>query len=376
MKAIDVINTIRSEMKANFIERDTAVDVTILTLIAGVNCFNLGKPGTSKSLMARNLCERITGAKYFEWLLSKQTKPEEIFGPTSFESLKNGKFERVTTAKLPEADIAFLDEVFKANSAINNMLLPAMNERIFHNNGGAKQIPLQSMFAASNEIPDDEDNLGANYDRYMLKLEVNYIEDDGNFASLLRLGKPSQQTTITKKQIEAARQESLKVTVPDGIIHKIIELRNELKANGIIVSDRKWRESIPVVQAWAWMNGHAEVQEDDLAIYQHIVWDKPDQIRQVERIVNKLANPIFEMLQGYLDRAKEFKAQVVNANEADRAQVAPEMNTKFRQLQREIEAEVNAAPAGSVKREKLAETLKKVQDMNGEVVNILLGIGN
>ena len=128
---------------------------------------------------------RSAGARYFQWLLTKFTTPEELFGAVSLRGLENDEYRRVTSGKLPEAHIAFLDEVFKASSSILNTLLTIMNERIFYNGTEKVRIPLISLFGASNELPSEEDELEALYDRFLLRYVVDYIKEDFRFLKML-----------------------------------------------------------------------------------------------------------------------------------------------------------------------------------------------
>ena len=149
------LDALRSALRARFVERDRVVDGLLIALLARQHVLLLGPPGTAKSLLARTLCESLEGARFFEWLLTKFSTPEELFGPVSLQALEAGRYERITDGKIPEAHVAFLDEVFKSNSAILNALLTLMNERMYHEGSAARPVPLQTLVAASNELPDE-----------------------------------------------------------------------------------------------------------------------------------------------------------------------------------------------------------------------------
>ena len=181
MEAEAKLDAVRSALKAHFLERETLVDGALAALLTKEHVLILGPPGTAKSQLARQVTRHLEGGRYFEWLLTKFSTPEELFGPMSLRALEEGRYERLTTHKLPEAHIAFLDEVFKANSAILNALLTVLNERRFHQGSEARSVPLESLFAASNELPDEEE-LAALYDRFLLRFSVGYIEQEYKFA--------------------------------------------------------------------------------------------------------------------------------------------------------------------------------------------------
>src|SRR5215468_3498430 len=133
MAAREVLRNIRDELQQVFLERAEVIDGALAALLGGHHVLIIGPPGTAKSMLADELCRRLAGATYFQWLLTKFTTPEELFGAVSLTALERDEYRRVTALKLPEAHIAFLDEVFKANSSILNAVLTLMNERHFHN---------------------------------------------------------------------------------------------------------------------------------------------------------------------------------------------------------------------------------------------------
>ena len=145
---------VETEMNQVLIERGHAIRGVILATLSSTNILLLGPAGIAKSLLINEWNRRITGSRYFGWLLTKFSTPEEIFGPISLLGLEHEKYYRVTKGKLPEANTAFLDEIFKANSSILNAMLTVLNERVFYNDGEAKPLDLVTIAGASNEIPD------------------------------------------------------------------------------------------------------------------------------------------------------------------------------------------------------------------------------
>src|SRR5947209_16793973 len=150
MTPLQTLARVRDELEQAFVERSEVIEGALVALLSRSHVLLIGPPGTAKSMLADELCRRVDGARYFQWLLTKFTTPEEVFGAVSLKALEADEYRRVTTAKLPEAHIAFLDEIFKASSSILNALLTLLNERRFHNGRASIAVPLLTVFGAAN----------------------------------------------------------------------------------------------------------------------------------------------------------------------------------------------------------------------------------
>src|ERR1043165_5698790 len=176
MTGQEKLKKIREELRQTFLERGELIDGALSALLCSQHVLVIGPPGTAKSMLADEVCRRIEGAQYFQWLLTRFTTPEELFGAVSLKALEQDDYRRLTTHKLPEAHVAFLDEIFKASSSILNTILTLMNERRFHNGREVAGVPLLTLFAAANELPED-DELLALHDRFLLRFVVDYLEE-------------------------------------------------------------------------------------------------------------------------------------------------------------------------------------------------------
>ena len=295
------------EMNNLFVERDELIKIMQLAIATGTNLLMLGPPGTAKSAITYELCGRIENANYFQWMLNKTSDPSEVFGPFSVKEMENDKFLRITTGKLPEAHIAFMDEVFKSNAPTLNALLTIMNEHIFYNDGKPQPVPLISMFGASNEPPEDE-TLDAMYDRFIFRMNVQYIHDAANKkrmhsnyidgrAGLLGL---AAKTTISLAELQTLQQAAKAVKVPKDVINKFIRLINDLDRQAIHVSDRRQNECFKIMQGSAVLRGSNVVGLDDFKSLIYVLWEKEEHIPLIESAILKMVNP-------YDDRFKELK---------------------------------------------------------------------
>ena len=295
------------EMNNLFVERDELIKLMELAIVTGTNLLMLGPPGTAKSAITYEMCGRIENANYFQWMLNKTSDPSEILGPFSVKEMENDKFMRITTGKLPEAHIAFMDEVFKSNAPTLNALLTIMNEHIFYNDGKPVEVPLISMFGASNEPPEDE-SLDAMYDRFIFRMNVQYIHDAANKkrmhsnyvdnrAGLLNM---VNKTTITLEEVQALQAATKTVKVPKDIINKFIRLISDLDRQAVHISDRRQNECFKVMQGSAVLAGRNNVTLDDFKSLIYVLWEKEEHIPLIESSILKMVNP-------YDDRFKELK---------------------------------------------------------------------
>ena len=283
------------EMNNLFVERDELIKLMELAIVTGTNLLMLGPPGTAKSAITYEMCGRIENANYFQWMLNKTSDPSEILGPFSVKEMENDKFMRITTGKLPEAHIAFMDEVFKSNAPTLNALLTIMNEHIFYNDGKPVEVPLISMFGASNEPPEDE-SLDAMYDRFIFRMNVQYIHDAANKkrmhsnyvdsrAGLLNM---VNKTTITLEEGQALQAAAKTVKVPKDIINKFIRLISDLDRQAVHISDRRQNECFKVMQGSAVLAGRNNVTLDDFKSLIYVLWEKEEHIPLIESSILKM----------------------------------------------------------------------------------------
>ncbi len=364
-----------ADVNTQVAEREELVELIAIALLTRKNLFLLGAPGQAKSYAINAFRSRITGATQFERLLSKQTDEEQLFGRidlsslipgsvpesvlknddtyrdlrtglqnavevqaknpsknfalvqqitreletyrTALAALHTGEPTVQTAGKIPEADIVFLDECFKANDGVLNSLLTALNERKYTNEGRTYPIPTISFFAASNEIPNfadpQEKILEALYDRLELKVVTENISDRAKRLAVLRdkqSGRSGQiAASITLEELEQMQREVAAIPVPESVNELADDILCELRKGGVPVSDRKYLNYYPIAQAKAWLSGHAVVEAIDLLALKNYLWQKPGDRPMVEAALNRMCvNPM-------QDKVNNLRAMAIEAQE-------------------------------------------------------------
>ncbi len=283
------LGAVREHLVSCFPEREEAIDNILTAAAAGEHCVMVGIPGTGKSALAREFARCMDGT-FYEYLFNKFTTPEEFLGPFSIKGLKADRYDRVLTGRLAECDVAFLDEIFKSNSASLNTLLPILNERIVFQGGGAQDIPLRVAVAASNELPTDP-SLQALWDRIVLRCFVHPLFNDKNRRRVM-LGEtmPSGKRPFVDKSLLDTVDLS-EVELTEHTIDTMMVMRRELEAGGITYGDRRWVKAAKCVRAYALVCGTTTADSMSLGILKSVLWDKQDQVGDVHKLVEKVAAP-------------------------------------------------------------------------------------
>ncbi|UZT97151.1 AAA family ATPase [Chryseobacterium fluminis] len=286
---IEKLNTVLTYVKDTFVGKNDVVDLLGICLLARENAFLYGPPGTAKSAIVRTLAKTVKDGKNFEYLLTRFTEPNEIFGPFDIRKLKEGELLTNTDGMMPEASMVFLDEIFNANSAILNSLLMALNEKIFKRGKETKNLPALMFVGASNVLPEDE-ALNALFDRFLIRIKVDYVNPD-----LL------QQVLLAGRKLE----NNIYTETPEILPHEITELQHQCKTidlkpiyevylntiislrnTGIAISDRRAVKLQNLIAASALICGRGEAILSDLWVLKHI-WDTEEQIEILEGIINR-----------------------------------------------------------------------------------------
>ncbi len=319
------IASLLQQLNERVFEKEHVVALSLLSAVAGESIFLLGPPGVAKSMVARRLKLAFRGASAFEYLMSRFSTPDEIFGPVSISKLKDeDKYERIVDGYLPAATIAFLDEIWKAGPAIQNALLTIINEKIYRNGQFSIRVPLKGLIAASNELPAQGQGLEALWDRFLLRCLVTGIEDMGEFDRMIASTDESDPRVDEVLQItdeEYARWEKeiegIKIhysifevihALKDKIEQYNLQLQNEGGVSApLYVSDRRWKKMVKLLKASAFLNGSEAIRLSDCTLLSYCLWNEVDQMEVVEEMVSAA---IQKSAEGYLLNLKGLEQDI------------------------------------------------------------------
>ena len=294
------ISKLIQEISVGLHERDEIVALALLAILSGQSVFLYGPPGTAKSLIARRLSLAFKESKYFEYLMNRFSTPEEVFGPVSIKELKEDRYIRKTNGYLPEADIAFLDEIWKSSPAILNTLLTIINERKFRNGDKVTDVSLKGIAAASNEIPAENQGLEALYDRFIVRLVVNPMTERRNFDALLNdiptepIVPVNESLTFDAQKWNEALTNLNDVAVSKETLNVIHAIRVKIdkynkndanKSSPIYISDRRWQKMARILKMAAYLCDRNEVKPVDALILKDCLWTKADNKEDLSKMV-------------------------------------------------------------------------------------------
>lgn len=437
MLNIKMIN-VMSEVGKEVAERSDLIDKIAIALLTGKNLFILGDTGQAKSYAINLFRKRITGSKQFERLLSKQTDEEQLFGRLDLGSLIPGNVAKavldqdetyqyllgqlraakadydndpnevgkwrlldemtqkiaahrrtlaelhgsdpqiITTGKIPESHIVFLDEIFKANDGILNSLLTALNEHKYTNEGYTIDIPVISFFAASNEIPNFSDPaesiLRPLYDRLELKVVTQYVKEKDARLDMLAKKQGSTQTSgtgacITLDELYAMQEEVRNVTVPDSINELMDNILCELRRKGVHVSDRKYFDYAPLAQAKAWLSSRDEVRPSDLNVLRAYLWTTPNEMETVKAVIQEICeNPLGDRIKEIHSMGAEAFEEFQNDAGSNRGRALTKFRSEFIALYNQVTALSQDAQSDRDK-EAVQGLLDSLEDMSKQAHN-------
>ncbi|KAK9817098.1 hypothetical protein WJX72_009532 [[Myrmecia] bisecta] len=397
-------------VQAGLLERETEVRLLLLAALAGEHLLLLGPPGTAKSELSRRL-SRLTGGKYFERLLTRFSVPEELFGPLSMKGLENDEYVRQIAGYLPTAEVAFIDEIFKANSAILNALLTLLNERLFDNGNQRFTVPLLCLVGASNELPESEE-LDALYDRFLLRRSVAQVSSS-QLAALARLASGSANPAahvsdngantavvathagdLTMEEFRSTAGSAYRaVELPQSVIDILTSVRDYLQDKcepPVYVSDRRFMKAVNLLQVAAYADGREVINEYDCLLLEYVFGNRPDDAQKVRAYVletiasdpglqqtelvflglfGRSCRILESQNQEELPDAREEAASVVELLEMRQASLATTLDGQFPELRNSIwQSEASVQAAVQALTPQMTENKKRVEDLLREAM--------
>lgn len=372
------------EMNRGIYEKETEISLSLLAALAGESIILLGPPGVAKSMVARQLKTAFRDAQSFEYLMSRFSTPDEIFGPVSIQKLKTSDtYERAMVGYLPTVDVVFLDEIWKAGPAIQNTLLTVINEKIFRNGNREMHLPLKLLVAASNELPAKGEGLEALWDRFVIRIESRPIKLEKNFRAMLLeshadfsgstgiLGHADfadnadfSDLKITAEEYAEWAEKICKIGVKEEVLDAISAIRKSLRAvnvdeaaerRNIYVSDRRWKNIVRLLRTSAFMQDREEVDICDLLPIYHCLWQEPEERDAIRNIV------IRALFSPFADKLVEMKNALAEDIKYHRVRRNPEDG-------RDYEGEIENLSDGLTSLEKqLGENLFASADDKAEI---------
>ena len=368
------------EMNRGIYEKETEISLSLLAALAGESIILLGPPGVAKSMVARQLKTAFRDAQSFEYLMSRFSTPDEIFGPVSIQKLKTSDtYERAVEGYLPTADVVFLDEIWKAGPAIQNTLLTVINEKIFRNGNREMHLPLKLLVAASNELPAKGEGLEALWDRFVIRIESRPIKLEKNFRAMLLEVKSEERGAFEVKSEERRVNNSNAITAEEyaewteridkigvkiEVLDAISAIRKSLRAvnvdeaaerRNIYVSDRRWKNIVRLFRTSAFMQDREEVDICDLLPIYHCLWQEPEERDAIRNIV------IRALFSPFADKLVEMKNALAEDIKYHRVRRNPEDG-------RDYEGEIETLSDGLTSLEKqLGENLFASADDKAEI---------
>jgi MoxR-like ATPase len=366
-KYVSSINKFKFELERPFIGRDEEALVMTLALMTSEHVVLVGEPGTAKSALARRAADLLR-ARFFKYLLTRYTEPDELLGSLDIFAFKEGKYVRITRNKLPEAEIAFLDEIFNASSAILNTLLTLLNERVIYDGYNEVSVPLWTLISASNNIPEEQE-YQALYDRFLLRHFVKPVSED-KWLQLLDAswrieveGYRAPQPVLTIDDLKVLNSIVLRVDV-SKLKRTLVKLYAIFEDQGVHLTDRRKGKALKIIAAHALLNGRTTASEEDLVVLKYVAPSTRDEAERVHVILLEeigTRERLLSDLREIEDNVREVKALLIKTSDFD-----PRLVEYLRGLEKARE-----------KVRKIAETItddsvrKKSQDILSEINEVI-----
>lgn len=376
LKAFDQL---RLALEAETINRTDEIEALLIALVSRTHLFMLGPPGVAKSMTVNRTLARIHGANLFATELNVYTDDQDLNGRMSIAAFREDRDERRTAGMLPEAHVAFLDEFWNANSATLRALHSILNERTLRVGDHIINVPLSTLVAASNQLPDAEHDQGAAaYDRLHLRVESAGVVDPDDLRRLFCLEiEDDPAPLLSLDQMLEAQAEAAALPVTDDAVAAVIEITVRLRSHGISYSPRRFRHTKLVARGAAWLAGADEVRPEHLEVLRHMLWDTPAQRGIVERTVLEIASPFQREILDVADSVAQLSEMLDDGFRLDnadpsRSKVLLEIRKKTERTMRtalSLEDRASGRAAAT-----LADTMRRMEKLHAGIALELAGV--
>ncbi|MCC6034512.1 MAG: AAA family ATPase [Desulfurococcaceae archaeon] len=370
-KLVELMKKFKEELAKPFIGREEEALVLTLAIMTAEHAILVGEPGTAKSAMARRAADLVK-ARFFKYLLTRYTDPDELFGPLDIAALREGKYVRISVNRLPEAEIVFLDEIFNASSAILNTLLTLMNERVIYDGYREVQVPLWTLISASNTVP-EEPEYRALYDRFLLRHFVKPVSED-KWGELLdaawrieKEGYRAVEPLLSMRELREIYDVIFNVDL-SSIKDKLVKLYAAIEDQGVHISDRRKGKALKVIAAHSLLHGRSKAVEEDLVVLKYVAPQTAEEAEKTYIVLLEevsLKERVLEEIREVETNIREVKALLVRRQDID-----PRLIEYLRGLERareKLKKILNTSVEDSVKRRalevlvELEETIESVK---------------
>lgn len=370
------------DLNQNLYNKENSIKLILLAVLAGESAFLLGEPGTAKSLIAHRISEGFEDldttkpenagcVKYFEYLMSQFSTPDEIFGPVSLQALKNDEYKRITDNYLPKAQFAFLDEIWKASPAIQNSLLTILNEKKFQNGFESQKVPLQGFVAASNELPAKNEGLEAIFDRFLVRIIEDPISSDSTFFKMIT-SKKDTNTQIANKidgsKLKLLQEKSEEVEFPENLFEIIRNIRLEIKNYNkslkeddepFLVSDRRWKKIVGLLKMSAFLNDRKEINLSDFEIVPYCIWSTENQYEEGKKIVKNVIEKTVKSYSEVLEKLFNEMETSIFSSEKKRQKIIDEATLEKQNFDKKIKLAEEKAKENIFKQNQFLKIIQK-----------------
>jgi len=375
-KELEKLQSTRKILANLFVERDAEVDGLILSMLTKTHMLLLGPPGTAKSQLVMTWSKLISGAKYFQWLLTKYTTPEELFGPYSLSALERDEYLRKTENKAPEAHFIFLDEIWKANSGVLNANLTLLNERLFYNGPEPIKVPLITLVGASNELPEEDDGLNAMLDRFLLKYHVKPISEEQSFIKMLETEFQEKfEPILSLDDIKVLQTLTKNVKISNQMLELYVTLRKIFHTQGIINSDRTYKNALDLLKASAVLDNREVVEEDDFEILKHALWTDPkDQNKLFSLILAEINPDRNKIIELYENATEVYNNLMAITDEAKRVKEGIDVAIKLKEIKKKVHEYYKVVKQKNKNVSEAIQMEKKIDDYLTSIFNNACGV--